>query len=160
MHTIARPGFACAVLAATSLYSAGASAAGVDAGTSIQNTATATYSNGATTETVTSNQVDILVDELLNVTVGSLDAGNVTLGSAGAVLSFELTNTGNGPEAFDLTTNAALTGDDFDPAVTQIAYDSNGSGAYEAGVEWKGSADRVCRSAVDDIFLHDRGQWK
>jgi uncharacterized repeat protein (TIGR01451 family) len=154
MHTIARPGLVCAIVAAASLYSTEASAAGVDAGTSIQNTATATYSNGATTETVTSNQVDILVDELLNVTVGSLDAGNVTLGSAGAVLSFELTNTGNGPEAFDLTTNAALSGDDFDPAVTLIAYDSNGSGAYEAGVDTTIAPGASTPSiAADDTLL-------
>lgn len=110
-------------------------AAGVAAGTTIQNTASATYSNGATTETVDSNTVDILVDELLDVTVSSLDAGSVTLTTAGAVLSFQIGNSGNGPEAFELAVDAALSGDDFDPAVTQIAYDSNGNGVYDAGVD-------------------------
>jgi uncharacterized repeat protein (TIGR01451 family) len=112
-----------------------AAAAGVAAGSSIENTATATYSVGATTASVDSNTVSILVDELLDVTVGSLDAGNVTLGSSGAVLSFEIGNIGNGPEAFDLTIDPALGGDDFDPAVVQIAYDSNGNGAYDSGVD-------------------------
>src|SRR5688500_6387230 len=100
-----------------------AAAAGVAAGSSIENTATATSSVGTTTATVDSNTVSILVDELLDVTVSSLDAGNVALGSSGAVLSFEIANTGNGPEAFEVTIDPARTGDDFDPAVTQIAYD-------------------------------------
>lgn len=124
-----------ALSVAAALVPASAHAAGVSAGTSIENTATATYSNGAVNETVTSNTVSIRVDEVLDVTVGSLDAGNVTLGSAGAFLTFQLTNTGNGPEAFELAVNPALGGDDFDPSVTQIAYDSNGNSTYDAGVD-------------------------
>jgi len=124
-----------ALTAAGVLWPATAGATGVSAGTSIDATATATYSNGATNETVTSNTVSIRVDEVLDVTVASLDGGNVTLGSAGAFLSFQITNTGNGPEAYELAVNAALGGDDFDPAVTQIAYDSNGNDTYDAGVD-------------------------
>src|SRR5690349_8549950 len=134
-RTYRRHGFRCALAVAASAYPVAAHAAGVTAGTTIQNTASATYSNGATTETISSNQVNILVDEVLNVAVASQDASNVTLNSSGAVLSFEITNTGNGPEAFRLTPNPALTGDDFDPAVTQLAYDSNGNGVYDAGVD-------------------------
>src|SRR5688500_13682336 len=89
-----------------------AAAAGAAAGSSIENTATATYSVGAATETVDSNTVSILVDELLDVTVSSLDAGNVALGSSGAVLSFVVGNPGNGPEAFDVTVDPERTGDD------------------------------------------------
>ena len=91
--------------------SAPALAAGVAAGTFIENTATATYSNGAATESVDSNTVTILVDELLDVTVASLDASAVPLGGGNAVLSFQITNTGNGPEAFELTPDPALTGE-------------------------------------------------
>jgi uncharacterized repeat protein (TIGR01451 family) len=134
-RTYRRHAFRCALAVAASTCPAAAYATGVSAGTTIQNTASATYSNGATTETITSNQVDILVDELLNVAVASQDAGNVTLNSSGAALSFEITNTGNGPEAFRLTPNAALTGDDFDPAVTSLAYDSNDNGVYDAGID-------------------------
>lgn len=125
----------CALAVAASAYPAAALAAGVSAGTTIQNTASATYSNGAATETITSNEVEILVDEVLNVAVASQDAGNVTLNSSGAVLSFEITNTGNGPEAFRLTPDPALTGDDFDPSVVLLAYDSNNNGVYNAGVD-------------------------
>ena len=144
----------CALAVAASAYPATAYAAGVSAGTTIQNTASATYSNGATTETITSNQVDILVDEVLNVAVASQDAGNVTLNASGAVLSFEITNTGNGPEAFRLTVNSALTGDDFDPSVTLLAYDSNNNGVYNAGVDTViapgGSTPAI---AADDTLL-------
>jgi uncharacterized repeat protein (TIGR01451 family) len=153
-RTYRRHAFRCALAVAASAYPAAAHATGVTAGTTIQNTASATYSNGATTETVTSNQVDILVDEVLNVAVASLDASNVTLNSSGAALSFEITNTGNGPEAFRLTPNPALTGDDFDPAVTLLAYDSNDNGVYDAGVDATipvgGSTPAI---AADDTLL-------
>lgn len=110
-------------------------AAGVAAGTFIENTATATYTSGSTTETVDSNTVTILVDELLDVTVASLDASAVPVGSGNSVLSFQLTNTGNGPEAFELTPDPALTGDDFDPTISLIAWDSNGNDVYDAGID-------------------------
>lgn len=112
-----------------------ANAAGVAAGTLIENTATATYSSDGSSGSVDSNTVSITVDELLDVAVSSQDAGSVPLSSGGAVLSFQIKNSGNGPEAFDLAVDASLTGDDFDPAVTQIAYDSNNNGVYDAGVD-------------------------
>jgi uncharacterized repeat protein (TIGR01451 family) len=134
-----------------------ASATGVAAGSSIENTATATYSVGATTGTVDSNTVSILVDELLDVTVTSLDGTNVTLGSSGAVLSFEIGNTGNGPEAFDVTIDPARSGDDFDPAVVQVAYDSNGNASYDAGVDTVipvgGSTPAIAADATLRVFV-------
>lgn len=115
--------------------SAPALAAGVAAGTFIENTATATYTSGTTTETVDSNTVTILVDELLDVTVSTLDASALPLGSGSAVLSFQLHNSGNGPEAFELTPDVAVTGDDFDPALSLVAWDSNGNNVYDAGID-------------------------
>lgn len=112
-----------------------AQAAGVTAGSLIENTATASFDQGGTPTTVNSNTVTITVDELLDVTVAGLDGGNVPLTSAGAVLSFQVQNTGNGPEAFTLTFDAALSGDDFDPTVAELAWDSNGNGIYDAGTD-------------------------
>src|SRR5690349_9986811 len=109
-------------------------AAGIAAGTFIENTASATYTTGSTTETVDSNTVTILVDELLDVTVSSLDASAIPLGSGNSVLSFELTNTGNGPEAFEVTPDPAVSGDDFDPTISLIAWDSNGNNVYDPGI--------------------------
>lgn len=112
-----------------------AQAAGVAAGTLISNTATASYDVGGTPEQVSSNTVTITVDELLDVAVASLDAANVPLGASGAALTFQITNTGNGPEAFAVDIDAALAGDDFNPTVAALAYDSNGNGSYDAGTD-------------------------
>lgn len=111
-------------------------AAGTPAGSLIDNEASATFDGpGGTPTTVTSNKVSLRVDELLDVTVASADPGDVaaTPGSAGRVLSFTLTNSGNGSEAFTLGTRSAVGGDDFDPAVTSVVLDSDGNGAYDPG---------------------------
>lgn len=129
--------FLTSVLAAFTCCGLGAAAhaTGVAAGTSIENKATATFQNGTTTESVDSNTVTIVVDELLDVAVTSLDGGNVTLDSSGAVLSFQVHNAGNGPEAFKLSADPNVTGDDFNPSVTALAYDSNNNNIYDAGVD-------------------------
>lgn len=115
-----------------------AHAAGTAAGTSITNTATATYdAPDGTSASVNSNTVTLRVDELLDVTVASADTGDIGVAPAATnqILTFTLTNGGNGPEAFALTTVANGGGDDFDPAVTSLVLDTNGNGAYDAGVD-------------------------
>lgn len=110
-------------------------AEGIAAGTLIENTAQATYTVGGVARTTPSNTVVITVDEILDVAVASLDAGNVALSAGGAVLTFQVTNAGNGPEAFILAADAALAGDDFDPLVTLLAIDSDGNGVYDNSVD-------------------------
>lgn len=121
--------------AAAALAGGSAQAAGVPAGTLIENIATATYSSGTGTSSIQSNQVTLRVDELLDVAVASLDSAPVATGSASAVLSFAVTNTGNGNEAFKLTANPAVAGNPFIAAVQALAVDSNGNGTYEPGVD-------------------------
>ncbi|MEM6857708.1 MAG: hypothetical protein AAF559_07540 [Pseudomonadota bacterium] len=113
----------------------GASAGGISAGTLIENTATATYEDGDASRTVTSNTVTVRVDELLDVTVTSLDSGSQAVGPGQSVLSFEITNQGNGPEAFELIANPNVGGNEFDTVVESIAIDSNGNGVYDPGVD-------------------------
>lgn len=127
-----------AVLSASIAFTHAAHAAGTTAGTTISNTAEATYTTpGGTTATVPSNPVDLRVDELLNVTVASSDPGDVASapGSTNQVLSFTVTNTGNGSEAFRLSAINALGGDQFDPSTTSVVLDTNGNGVYDAGVD-------------------------
>lgn len=95
-------------------------ATGTRAGSTISNTAQASFDNGAGIQTVNSNPVDLLVDELLDVTVASSDPADVPTapGAINGVLTFEVTNTGNGKESFRLTTIANGGGDDYDPTVT------------------------------------------
>ncbi len=113
-------------------------AAGTAAGTTISNTATATYNDpSGAPQTVNSNQVDLRVDELLDVTVVSADSGDIVTipGSTGQILSYTVTNTGNGSEAFRLTPNGTLGGDQFDPTTTSVVLDSNGNNTYDAGLD-------------------------
>ena len=120
------------------LFSFGASAAhaaGVIAGTQIANTATATYDSGSASVSIQSNTVTVRVDELLNVAVSSLSANPTTSGSGTTVLTFQLTNTGNGAEAYNLAADPAIAGNSFDPTVQSIAIDLNGNGIYDSGTD-------------------------
>lgn len=123
--------------AGAAFAAAPAMASGVHAGTIIRNTASATYDDGSGPKTVTSNSVDLQVDEVLDVTVVARDAGDASAaaGATGQVRAFTVTNLGNGPEAFTLAGIGAVTGNDFDPSVTSIAIDTNGNGQYDPGVD-------------------------
>lgn len=112
-------------------------AGGTPAGTSIDNEAVATFDGPGGTQTVTSNLVKLRVDELLGVVVASADPGPVSArnGDTGAVLRFQVTNAGNGPEAFSLGVLGTIGGDDFDPVSSAIFLDTNGNGAYDPGID-------------------------
>lgn len=127
--------FAIAAVVAIPLYATSAHATGVEAGTLIENTAVATYDAGNGPETIDSNTVVLRVDELLDVAVTSLNAGPIATDGGTVVLTYSVTNTGNGPEAFTLTANPAVGGNDFDPTVDGIAIDTNGNGVYDPGVD-------------------------
>ena len=135
LRRAALPAFAA--LGAICFSSQPAFAAGTLAGTNIENIATASYDTGSGTIDIQSNTATILVDELLDVTVASSDPGDVatTPGATNAVLTFRVTNNGNGPEAFRFTPNVANGGDDFDPTLSQIIIDTNNNGVYDAGVD-------------------------
>lgn len=113
-------------------------AAGTGAGTTISNTATATFTDGGgNPQTVNSNTTNLTVDELLDVTLVSNDAGSVSVSVSenDAVLSFTVTNTGNGEESYELGLNSSVTGDDFDPQNAEIHLDTNGNSLYDPGVD-------------------------
>ena len=115
-----------------------AEAAHTPAGTVINNSATATYElPGGGETTITSNIVSLTVDELLDVSVASTDGGDISVapGAIAQVLTFRVTNAGNGSEAFRLTARDNAGGDDFDPTATAIMLDSNVNGAYEPGID-------------------------
>lgn len=132
----ARLSLATGTLVFATLFCAQAAHAnGVTAGTLIENTASASYTSGAATNTVQSNTVTVRVDELLNVAVASLDAAPQTIGANTAVLTFQVTNTGNGDEEFVLTADPAVSGNDFEATVQTLAIDTNGNGVYDPGVD-------------------------
>lgn len=112
-------------------------AVGTAAGTVIENTATATFEGPSGPINVPSNQVTVTVDELIDPVVTSDNPGDVAAisGSTKQVQTFTLTNNGNGPESFALTTVYNNGGDDFDPTANSIVIDSNNNGVYDEGVD-------------------------
>ncbi|MDZ7587803.1 MAG: hypothetical protein U5J78_01065 [Parasphingorhabdus sp.] len=124
-------------LASLALPIGAAQAAGTIAGTEISNIAQATYDNGGGPVTIDSNEVKIRVDELLDVTVASGNPGDVTTtpGATQQVLTYQVTNTGNGNESFTLTADGARPGDDFDTTIEQIILDTNNNGVYDPGID-------------------------
>ena len=127
-----------AAIALTLLSISGeAMAAGTRAGTTISNTARATYTVGVSTGQVDSNTNAIRVDEVLDTVVAWDNSADVptTPGATSQVLRYRVTNSGNGEEAFALTTVSTIGGDNYDPTVTQIVIDSNGNGTYDPGTD-------------------------
>lgn len=109
-------------------------AGGVPAGTSIDSNAVAQFSAGSAAEEITSNTVSVVVNEVLDVAIAAQDGGAVE-GAGTATLTLAVTNTGNGPEAFTLTANPNIAGNDFNAAIDTLAVDSNGNGIYDAGID-------------------------
>ncbi len=153
---------AMTLVAACSAMAFGAStaqAAGTIAGTDILNTAQATYDGPSGPVVIDSNTVTITVDELLDVTVASGDPGDIASdsGAAQQVTSYQVTNTGNGNEAFALTADTAKGGDDFDTSNAVIYIDTNDNGVFDVGVDTlysPGSNDPVLApDASVNIFI-------
>lgn len=112
-------------------------AAGTAAGSDIVNTASASFTDPAgTPQTTNSNTSTLQVDEILDVTLVSNDAGNVSVNtpSTNRVLSFTVTNTGNGSEAFVLGATGTVSGDQFNPNNVRIYLD-NGDGVFDIATD-------------------------
>jgi uncharacterized repeat protein (TIGR01451 family) len=93
------------------LFSGSAFAVGTDAGISIENTATVSFTRNGSTDSEQAS-VSFNVDEIINVNVtGSGAIANVTNGEEGVALSYTVTNLGNGPEEFVLLKTIGATND-------------------------------------------------
>ncbi len=145
----------------SSLVSLPALAIGTAAGTDITNTASVTADVAGTPVTATSNTNIVTVAEVIDVDVTRLTASNVltTSPATGQVLTYRVTNTGNGIDAFTLVGDSMLAGDAFDPVLGNLYFDSNGSGLYEAGFDTlyvPGTNDPVLDANVpanDDVVV-------
>lgn len=112
-------------------------AVGTAAGTNITNKASVSFVVDTTTVNQESNEVTVQVAEVLDATVQWQDSGNILVkaGDTGKVATFLLTNTGNGSEAFTLTVDNGLGGDQFDPTLAGLYLDTNDNGQYDAGTD-------------------------
>ncbi|CAA6813296.1 MAG: Unknown protein [uncultured Thiotrichaceae bacterium] len=104
-------------------------AAGILAGTSIKNTVEVTYFiNDSTDQSKTEYASSAFtVDEIINVSVVSLDtpARVVATPATDVVLSYQITNTGNGNEAYKLEMNPLVSGDEFEPNNLKLWIETN-----------------------------------
>lgn len=126
----------CGVFIVAGMLSMQSFAVGTSAGKTIQNTASVTYRvSGATADSTATASYSFDVDELIDFTVTSQDAGPVTSSAPdNQVLSFRITNTGNGSE--DFTVNAGnITGDAFDVTVGNIYIDVDGDGVINTAID-------------------------
>jgi len=139
LHRFRGLGFAAAMLLILCLLPAPALSAGTSAGTTIFNSASVNYSIGLDTFVKTSPSTSIMVIEVLDASLTWQDAAPVSVGDSAAdqVLTFRLTNIGNGTEQFRLTSQSNLTGDDFNPIPSGagIYLDSNGNDIYDPGID-------------------------
>lgn len=130
-----------------------AMAVGTAAGTSISNKASVSFVVDTTTVNQESNEVTLQVAEVLDVTLAWQDSSNILAKAeeTGKVATFLLTNTGNGSEAFTLTVNNGLGGDQFDPTLSAVYLDANDNGEYDAGT------DTLYSAGVNDPVLGSDG---
>lgn len=129
------PSFYCRCGLVVLVLLCGASAQGTmtPAGTVISNIAQIDYRLAAGAVSRSSNQVDIRVGEIIDFTVTPAPA--CTAGGSGGLIvaGFDITNRGNGQEAF-IPGQPVVTGvRSF--VLSGVYADSNDSGCYEAGVD-------------------------
>ena len=106
-------------------------AVGTVSGTNITNTATVDYEVGTDPRTATGSDGGFLVDNKVDLTVANVDANtlNVTPGAANQVRTYTVTNTGNTPQGYSLSTNATTA--NIPMGSVEIWLDTNGNGTWD-----------------------------
>jgi uncharacterized repeat protein (TIGR01451 family) len=127
-------------------------ALGTPASTVISNTASVTYTMGSADPVTVTAATSFEVLEIIDSVVTWQDVTDVAVNTpqANAVLTFLLTNTGNGPEVFQLSTADNLGGDDFNPQVQSLWFETNGL----VGLQTTGpSPDTLYQTGLNDPDL-------
>ena len=104
-------------------------------GEAIENTASLDYTVDGSPFSTSSNTTSTTVQELVDVDVTWVDVASVPVasGATDQVLTFSVTNIGNGDEAFLLSVDNTLAGDNFDPSLSAIYIESDGVPGFTAG---------------------------
>jgi uncharacterized repeat protein (TIGR01451 family) len=138
-----------------------AGAVGTASGTSVANAATVDYQvGGIDQDTVTSNTVSFVVDNMVDLTVATTDgaAVPVTPGSADQVLTYTVTNNGNTVQDYSLAAQAASGAwggatDNFDADSVRVFVDSNGNGTYDPVLDTGTYIDELAADASVSVFI-------
>lgn len=136
------------------------------AGTKISSTATATYVIGGGAgepETapgrVSSNEIVIRVDELIDLAAKELYEVPIAK-SETALISWFLTNTGNGSEEFNLKIdlgNNTFTPNKSSLTIEEVVFDENQNGVYDPGVDRAFAGTGSSKTFVTPSLAPDRG---
>ena len=131
-------------------------AKGTLAGTTIYNRAGIDYQVGGMDYNLTSNTDSFLVDKIIDLDISWQDASAVEVGASeqDRVLTFLLSNLGNGDDQFDLSYEHNSTSS-FSPAPTnpRIYRDSNGNGVFDAGTDLQISDINLTADANVTLFV-------
>lgn len=129
------------------IWAVGSASALTPANSTVNNQAQVTYTQGGSSYTLWSNLSTFRVNEVIAHTLTALDIANVPASPSAIsrVLSFRLTNTGNGNDTYSLM-NTLAGGSGFTPSPYAIYLDSNNSGAFD-------SADPLYSPGVNDPSL-------
>lgn len=109
-----------------------AMAAGTASNTTIANTAAVDYQiSGAAQPTVTSNNLQFLVDNRVDLTVTSVLGDNVVPSEADQPLTFTITNDGNTTQGYSLAATNRAAGDNFDMTNIRIYIEDGTTAGFQ-----------------------------
>lgn len=139
-------------------------ATGTQAGVSVTNTASVSYSVGGVSQTpVSSNAASFVVDRKANVMVAEVGgaATTVAFGQTNQVTTFTVTNTTNAIQDFRLfALNIGIGGttplghtDNFGVTNIRVFVDVNGNGTYEAGTDTATYIDELAADQTKTVFV-------
>lgn len=131
------------------------------AGTSVSNTAQATYSVNGAAQTTQSNTATFVVDRKVNLTVvKAQDADTqVSLGQTGAVTTFRVTNNTNAIQDFildpdqNIGTVVYVGTDNYNMNNLKAYVDANGDGIYQPGTDIATFIDELKPDETRTVFL-------
>lgn len=158
MRNLLKAALLCGSVTLTA-WSGTAQAAGTEAGTSIPNQASVSYSVGGTTTSVDSNIATFVVDKKVNLTVTGGVITQTAIGTTDQVTAFQVTNLTNATQDFRLSFDQQnlsipiLGADNFDVANLRVFVDVNGNGTYEAGIDTATYIDELRADTSVTVFL-------
>ncbi|MDD2450516.1 MAG: hypothetical protein PHU67_01210 [Sulfurovum sp.] len=129
-------------------------AKGVPAGTEISNFATVSYQMDGVSYSTTSNTLSDRVDQIIDVNVVWNDASPVIVanGDIDKVLTFKVTNTGNGEDTFTLLYSADAASD-FAVTDPKIYIDTNNNGVFDPSIDNEAYSLTLAAEASTAVFL-------